>query len=301
MTTALPLVLQIQSDAMDESIPVTSLLRKTKAAAIKLGLEDELNWITLELEGYNEVSYEDLPKYRQLMGVMKVRNPYHGLQPLHFGDSELARTVSEAPAKQSTAELESILQSGPGPLQVQMSSKKINALMRAMKFPLEPVLTVNRAAIVGILSAVRNLILNWSLEMEKAGVLGEGMTFGPTERANAQPVTQQFNIQNVGVLGNMHDHATAINNQNVTGSIDLDAVKQVIDQLSQQITSLPLEIRTQLDQVVKEANDHINSPAPDVGRIRSLLQSAKTICEGAAGNIIATGAIALLTPLINSA
>jgi allophanate hydrolase subunit 1 len=69
----------------------------------------------------------------------------------------------------------------------------------------------------GIFDAVRNLTLDWSLQLEQAGVLGENMLFTLTEKQEAQSVTQQFFIQNAGVVGNVSDSATVTNHQQVTG------------------------------------------------------------------------------------
>lgn len=51
MNTVIPMVLQLQSEALNHSVPVLQLLRKAKVIASKLGLEDALVWIDRELDG----------------------------------------------------------------------------------------------------------------------------------------------------------------------------------------------------------------------------------------------------------
>ncbi|GGC03927.1 hypothetical protein GCM10007205_11360 [Oxalicibacterium flavum] len=292
------LILQIQSEAMDGSSSVASLLRKVRAAAVKLDLADELQWITLELNGYDDVAEEDLPSYRKLVGEMKVKNPYHGLQTLQFADAKLAEIVTAAPCRQSVAELEALLASGSGSLHVQLSQEHINLLLQLMSVKMEPILKIERTAVIRVLDAVRNLVLNWSLEMEKVGVLGESMTFNTQEKIKAQPAGQQFFIQNVGVLGNVSDHAIVSNTQHASMALDLDQVRDVVAQLNNLISSLPNATNQSLTPILAELNAELVKSAPTTSRIKTLLQSAKSICEGATGNIIASGAIALLTPLI---
>jgi hypothetical protein len=59
--------------------------------------------------------------------------------------------------------------------------------------------------VVGLLQRVRSILLEWTLEMEKQGILGENMLFSPLERANSADPTSQaihnvYNIENVGTL-----------------------------------------------------------------------------------------------------
>lgn len=296
----LSLILQIQSEAMDGSSSVASLLRKTRAAMVKLDQTDELQWINLELGGYGTVENDKLPVYRKLVGVMKVNNPYHGLQPLFFADPEMAKIFCSAPCRESVAELESLLTSGAGSLQVQLSQEHINLLYEMMIVKLEPILKIERTAVIHVLDAVRNLVLNWSLEMEKVGVLGEGMTFNMEEKEKAQPAGQQFFIQNVGVFGDISGHATVSNTQNASMTLDIGQVHDLVEQLKKLINSLPDATNQSLTPVLEELSSELLETSPRTSRIRMLLQSAKTICEGAAGNIIASGAIASITSLIGS-
>lgn len=290
------LILQIQSEALESSSSVANLLRKARAAAVKLDLADELQWINWELDGYADIEEDDLPPYRKLVGEMKVKNPYHGLQPLYFADPKIADIVCAAPCRQSIAELESLLAAGAGSLRVELSQDHINLLLEMMPVKLEPILKLERTAVIRVLDAVRNLILNWSLEMEKAGVLGEGMVFDTQEKEKAQPAGQQFIIQNLGVLGDISGQATVTNNQNVSDALDLHQVRDVVEQLSNLVTSLPTEIMRSLVPTLDELKSELIGPTPALGYIRKLLGSAKTICEGATGNIVASGVIALISP-----
>jgi hypothetical protein len=54
----------------------------------------------------------------------------------------------------------------------------------------------------GLLNAVKDKLLDWSLELETRGIIGENMSFDEKERKSAQ--SQVFNIQNfTGVLGDI--------------------------------------------------------------------------------------------------
>lgn len=295
------LILQIQAEALEPSASVSTLLRKVKVAAVKLNVTDALPWVDLELSGYSSDGKDksDLPSYRKLMGTLRVKNPYHGLQPLHFGNPKHAREFSKANIGQSLPELEAVLATRDEGLQFTLSPHVAKMLMDSMDIALEPVLLLSRASVAGIVESVRNLVVEWSLEMEKAGVLGEGMTFSQRERDIAAPATQQFNIQNLGVLGNVTDHAQVSNHQTAIKGIDQSALRSMLDQLSALHAQLPTPTREKLMPVVADLQKEAISAAPDQSKIRGLLLSAKMICEGAAGNLVASGVVAAITSLLH--
>jgi hypothetical protein len=55
---------QIQRDAVDDRVPVSTLLRKMKLAAAKLGLGTIEDWVQSELNGYDG----PVPEYRMVRG-----------------------------------------------------------------------------------------------------------------------------------------------------------------------------------------------------------------------------------------
>jgi len=64
-----------------------------------------------------------------------------------------------------------------------------------------PTLIVGKSQLIGILDAVRNEILNWSLELESQGILGDGMSFSTEELKKAKSI---INIKTfTGILGDV--------------------------------------------------------------------------------------------------
>ena len=107
-------------------------------------------------------------------------------------------------------------------LQVPFSPAIKNGLMQGMEIPFEPTLHIGSNQINGILQAVRNTVLNWSLELEKRGILGEDMSFTSEEKQAAKEM-QTITIENFqGVLGDVHN-STVTQNLNMaiqTGNFD---------------------------------------------------------------------------------
>lgn len=301
MSAPVSLVAKLQVDAANPDIPVSTLLRSAKIIAAKLDLKDALGWIDRELDGYMDVPAEELPKYRQLTGIPKGYNPYHGWQPIHFRNAEQARVYSRTPMGQALGAMEEGLRDGrDGTYMFSGAEEARAALVDSLEIKTDVQIFLNYAQLYGVIDAVRNLVLNWSLQLEKAGIVGENMTFTPTEKKEATAVTHQFFIQNVGVLGNVSDQATVKNKQTANLSIDAAKVADFIDQARQAIPLLPPSVRTEVETILNEAEVEAKAKAGarDPSNLRRLLERAKSVCEGAAGNLAAEGIVRIVTALL---
>jgi hypothetical protein len=301
MNNKIPIVRKLQTDAINQDISVSTLLRTAKVVATKLDLQDALIWIDRELDGYLGLPVEELPAYRRLKGVLKGHNPYHGWKPILFENSEQERVFSQAPLGVSIGTIEEYLKGKhENDFIFEISPETETQLINALEYPLEVKLQLDRGAIFRIVDAVRNLILNWSLELEKAGILGEGMVFSGRDKREATPITQQFFAQNIGVVGNVTDQAQVANEQAATMKVNLDvaAVQDFAAQARQALPSLPEDARNQVEPMIADLEDELAQGAQNQSRLRELLGSVRTVCEGAAGNLSAQGMLGLLGSLL---
>lgn len=294
------LVLELQRDALDKNVDVSSLLRKAVVVSKKLGIREIETWINQELAGY-PADEDAVPKYREVSGVVKVFNPYHGWQPLNFGNAELGEDLSKRKISQAIGELVAIAENDKsGNLQVPFSQHTKNALMKMMDIPLEPTLLVSDAQIHGILEAVRNEVLNWALDLETKGIVGDGMSFSKEEKAVASQITYQV-TNNIGSMQNsqlQQDSAGATQTQHITQpEIDLSAF---VAELKASIHDLGLnkDDAAELEAEVLTIEHQLGSPKPKSIIINESLKSARSIIEGITGSVLATGLLAQLTALV---
>ena len=70
------LVEEIQKAAIDSSVPVSTLLRRVKLAAVKLKLDSVEGWVEAKSSGYQNGT--PLPEYRKLGGSAMVETLYSG-------------------------------------------------------------------------------------------------------------------------------------------------------------------------------------------------------------------------------
>jgi hypothetical protein len=293
------LVRKLQADALDPKTPVSSLLRTAKVIATKLNLQDALDWIDRELDGYMGLTAEELPPYRRLSGEPKAWNPYHGWQPIQFHNPDMARKFSQAPIGQALGAIEEGLRGDRNGSYVFPYSPEIKAILaKALGYPTDTTNFISYSQLWGIIDAVRNLVLNWTLELEKAGVSGEDMQFTTEEMKHAQPVSQQFIIQNVGILGNVSGKSSVSNVQTAEVTIDIAKVKRFVEKAREAAHLLPETSRCEVIDLLQEIDATASAEKPSQIRIRKLLESTKNVCEGAAGNVAAEGIMQLIASML---
>lgn len=236
------LVSQLQSDAIDQSVPLTTLLRKVKLAAVKLSLPDALEWVDAELSGYEQKP----PEYRIVHGRLKWLNPYQGYLHVGFQDNKTAEKFETWPVPEAITSLESTLETKDGTYVLQMPPVVTHALSQNFGVSVtSAILEVPRGALVGIIEHVRGLALNWALELERAGVTGEGMSFSPQEQQIAKSAHISIgSFQGTFNTGDLSGSNARIN----TSSTDRSSNIAASDSLFQ-------DLRAAIEEGVKNAHE----------------------------------------------
>jgi hypothetical protein len=211
----MPLVLELQRKATDQKTPLSELLRTAKLVASKLKLTEDTKWIDAELDGYRVTDFSDLPSYRVIYGDVRAHNPVNGLLiPIRFGDAEVAKAFERVPVGDSVAALEGLVSGGGEYLIFRCTPAQANYIRKGQRADwIDPFRKIGHSQVKGILDSVRTRVLNWAIELESKGILGDDMTFSPSELEKAQTMSQQIHIASFqGVLGNVQGGNVAINN-----------------------------------------------------------------------------------------
>ncbi|WP_157372638.1 hypothetical protein [Photobacterium marinum] len=198
-------ILDIQEEAMNESLTLSSLLLKAYTVATKLELRDFADWAKSEMNGYNCFGKE-LPDYRSPKGRLRAFNG-QGWTPVQISDRNFEKLLSTAYCFESMAEIEDILCKMKEEVYYPLNGKQSHMVGELVNFRTEYAVFVSRSALKRISTKVRTSILDWALELEKNGVKGEGVSFTRHEKEIARVTTNNITISGPfqGILGDVQD------------------------------------------------------------------------------------------------
>jgi len=191
------LIEQLLVDGADDNVSITSILRKARFAASRLELLDLQSFLDNEENGYTDNSL--LPKYRLLPGQLEILLTGYGWR---YETSQLPLPCPN-PIGQVLA------MAGGADKFVCLSALYPPEVAERHGFREIPRARFNtsRATLVGILEGVRSRVFNWAIELDKAGVRGEGIDFSREDKAKALSITvNQFH----GPVGGVSQGESAI-------------------------------------------------------------------------------------------
>lgn len=279
------LVPELVDMASTPAVSTADLLRRALVVARRLAVPELVDWINSELTGYKS---GEVPEYRQLRGQLVAENPYHGAIPF-FAPPEMAEMLADFSVRQSIPELVHLQGSETGifshfPADIEQTL--MHMIRESSGVAMRPALKFSTVQIQGLIETVRSRILDWALDLEGRGIIGEGMSFTPQEKQAVQE--QHYHFGNVSGSqiqissnGSTQTHAT-------TTSTDLDSLRGLIEALGTALDRGALqgdavdELRAELATLKAQAA----SPKPKWEIIKATARSIKTVAEGAAGNIL---------------
>lgn len=291
------LVLELQRDCLDQSISISTLLRRAKVIAAKLELNDLRDWIDSELSGY-ECSLKDLPNHRKGVGQPKYFNPYRGWQPIQTGDDWLGEIVRTVFFTQTVSEIEHLIDNQSDTLVATYPPFIEKALQDCLPVRMQTGLHFSKSEPVRALDFIRNKALEWTLELEAKGITGKGMSFGETDKKEASVVTNNIYGGNFGVLGSVSGNANASNFVSINNEVSSSDILAFTEKVRTSIPALPRELRSEVEDVLRELENEANSNQLRRSKISQGLSSLRAIMEGATGNLAATGVLAGIAEFI---
>lgn len=288
------IVTELVNMASDPSVLITDLLRRALVAARRLGVVEFVDWINGELNGYSALKYDDpdsLPEYRKIQGQLVVENPRIGDIPF-IAPHEISDLLTEFTFVQSVPELVD-LTSRDGVIKSYFSPELEAQIMQMMRsqvgYVMRPALVLSASQLTGLVEIIRNRVLDWALDLEDKGVVGEGLSFTQREKDIVKEHHYHFsNVSGSQIQIGSHGASQVQNEQ----PVDSKQVQELIIALSAIVNQSYLsdgvvgELRAELATLKAQ----LESPKPKWEIMKSTAKSIKAIAEGAAGNIL--GALA---------
>ncbi len=301
-----PLILQIQADALNSESSVTDALRKAKVACVKLGLTEFEKWIDSELNGYK--SMDNFPGYRKLSGEPEGYNPYWGWQPIIFKNSQQKSNWSIAPIGMSIGAIEHDIRHATGtgafsfPYPPEIEQDLRDNVNHGTQFRIK----LSVAHCGGIIHAVRDVLLKWTLDMEAQGITGDGLMFSHEDKEKSESITKHtvntINIHQVGAFALSAEHSVLhgsveANTGTSLAQPTLELVRQIEALLP--VSQLPAGINGETQAALGELKKAASEPHPDNGLLRTGLESLKRILAPAGETLLKLAVDAAITKLLN--
>lgn len=233
------LLRDIQKDAIDNNASLESLLRKCRVLASRLKNDELKLWSQRELDGY--FGDEDVPVYRQIVGqgCGHFSGPFgSGIRNAPIADSLIPKKIRDQliriRMRESVAAIEHLLSSSTDKtLQYEWpgdAARIFGAEIYENQILVQGWTKVPLSFCAGILSTVRNRILNFALEIE-----AQNPDAGEAEpNSTPIPADQVSQIVHNYIYGNVGNFASGQNFQQSSTAIisqgDLQALESALEQ-----------------------------------------------------------------------
>ncbi|OOE32468.1 hypothetical protein BZG04_15205 [Salinivibrio kushneri] len=211
------LLRDIQNSAIDANEPISTLLRKCKILAVRLGSEEFKSWVENELNGYFD--RDEIPEYRIMSvgckghfsggfgsGMHNAEIPSRCI-PKDFREglytSYLAQPISSIESLIEDSDGGTVQEPWPSDVTAHFGMNMYQGMNCLQAWKVVPV-----NALVGILDMIRNKVLNFVLEIES-----EDPEAGDAP-INSKPVAEEKvnQIFHTYITGNVQNVATGSNN-----------------------------------------------------------------------------------------
>lgn len=290
------LVPELVNAAIDTSISLGDLLRRALVVARRLAIPELVEWLNSELNGYDS---ESVPAYRRIQGQLMAENPFHGPIPF-FPSPDIVELLSDFEVRQSAFELIKLAQNTTSvfshfPPNVEHTLMKM--MQESNGITMRPVLKFSPVQVQGVIEKVRSQVLDFALDLESKGVLGEGMSFSQEEKQIVQQ--QHYHFQDVN--GSQIQIGSERANQTMTQTNgDMSAVLALIDLLHDSIERehIAEDARNELQAELATLQAQAASPKPKWPIIKATVSSIKAILENTAGGMLATQLLPYLNAIL---
>lgn len=247
--------LDLRNDILDNKSSVVHLLKKALLIAQKLKLDEFGEWVNNELNGYENI--DEVPKYREVQGQVKVWNPHKGIMmPVIFHSAEENKSLSTRKLIQKIAELESIDEKkDSSEFHISYPDNYAKDLVRKNNWSTPPVLIIERSIIHGIIVNVRDILLKWTSDLEERNIEGKGLHFTKDDKEIISN-TGSINIKKIQqIFGDLKSSDVSLNNRMDIIAGDFNSLKKY---LSEEL-KISEDDLSELEKAIKEDNESIQN------------------------------------------
>ena len=292
-------VIELQKLCLDSEVACSDILQRAYFLAKKLEIKDLESYFVLEMQGYSDFS-EKIPRYMYVNVEYRFEIPSYGWRPFVIKRGIGFDNLLCRPIESSIIELEKLSEYGDSHLSFPIPGEVQKLLNKQAKTPVLVHICgfFEKAALTKIFQEVRKVILDWTLELEKKGILGEEYMFTEKEKESAKEIS---NV-NITINGNISDSNVigALQNSTVNkeSTLDFDKVALITKQISDNIQNIGLKEEEKIAIINEITEIRFALENKDSLKILTLLKHIKSICCGVTDSIIASGIIQQISNLL---
>ncbi len=228
------LVIELQKECLNPALSYANLFQKAYFIAQKLEQKEMVDFLKNEINGYKNI--DELPDIRYVDLTYKAFNPMRGWIPFQIPSTGIYSKLLKGPIFLSVGEMQKFLDVEDSVLNTVVPFELQRELIKNsnMFFDTEIKAFFSKTQLVRILDAVKNQILDWSIDLERKGILGEDYIFSEKEKEIAKTMTIIINgnVNGANVVGKMTNSSATVNNN---GKIDFDSLKKIVDQVKKEL------------------------------------------------------------------
>jgi hypothetical protein len=281
------LVVELQALAQARTTDIVDLLRAAKVVAVKLQLDEFDKWIEHEMQGYGPK--EEVPSYREVQTELRLKDPFLGLVPVVLRNAgPIYEHFLVMKMRDPIAKVAHLLSPGRRDLTAAVTSDEMKALERcgADFLDLEVLRLLDKSSVAKSLEAVRDNVLRWSLDLERHGILGEGMTFTKEEKQAAASSSTTINNYGSMVQGDhaavasahhspgARVHATGQQQAQINDLVELRKLVEVL--LAETRKAAPRMACAEVLEHVEDLAEEVQKAQPKPSRLKAAFGAIKT-------------------------
>lgn len=300
--SAVTLLRDIQDAAQDSNVDLADLLRKCKVLAARLKHAEFAQWVTRELNGYENA--EDVPAYRRIavQSIGYFSGPFgSGISnapiPAALLPEDMRHVATEQPFPQPVSTL-AAFSSGHGEMLKGKWSGDLIAYVQ-QRYPMYEHMVladawrvIPDAAIHGILDTIRTRVLDFVLAIEEAEPAAGEAEPGEPARVSKDTVTNVFHtvIQqggqaNIGTAGDAHIRTGAITYSSAVPEEEHAALDSLLDKLRKHLETAPPDDRAEAADTLARVERELATPTPRLERMTNYLKLIAAIVTAAAPTV----------------
>jgi len=281
------LVLDLQREVLKSDCDIVNALRKAYLMTTKLNLLEFRNWVNFELNGYSYNENEIIPKYRNVIGTLKIFNPNYGWLPARYTNYKIYKIISEWKLWQPIGEIQELYIQDSDNEFICYFSNEIKQTLSSLfqpPIPIEFALHTSKRFLKNIIEMVKNCMLEWTIRLENEGILGENMRFNKAETKMANNIPQQIiNYYGPVVKGDINGSQILSGDSNIV-SFCYESVADLITKIRETIEN------DDLSDEDKESAMEIIDKTENKIKTKKNLRIIKATLSGLRDFLIAAGA-----------